>query len=163
MPKENIVNEGGILGFQNPSEKISGEEFQLIKKEIDKLVAKQTPEQKLKNKLIALRYKMEDYLEKNNPENVIEIGQFIEELLKALETKSKTFAEFLDVSKYDLSKIINGRKKLNNDLAIKLGYAFNVKPYLWIAIQNKNEQIYMEKVDINKYKKYKVENFLAQK
>lgn len=56
MPEKYIVNEGGILGFQNPSEKISPEEFKLIKTEIDKLVSKQTPQQKLKNKLTSLKY-----------------------------------------------------------------------------------------------------------
>ena len=162
MTKKYIVNEGGILGFQNPSEKISSEEFKLIKKEIDKLIAKQTPEQRLKNKLISLSYKMEDYLEKNMPESIVEVGQFIEELLNILGIKSKIFAEFMEVSKYDLSKIINGRKKLNNELAIKLGHFVNIKPHLWIAIQNKNEQICMEKEDSNKYEKYKFENFTAR-
>jgi hypothetical protein len=72
MPKKYIVNEGGILGFENTSEKISTEEFILIKTEIDKLVDKQTPEQKIKNKLISLKYKIEDCLEKNNSENTID-------------------------------------------------------------------------------------------
>ena len=36
MTKKQIVNEGGIIGFQNHSEKISAEEFKLIKKEIMK-------------------------------------------------------------------------------------------------------------------------------
>ena len=58
MTKKQIVNEGGIIGFQNHSEKISAEEFKLIKKEIDKLIEKQTPEQRLKNKLTSLKYKM---------------------------------------------------------------------------------------------------------
>ena len=70
MSKQKTINEGGILGFESSSEKISDEEYLLIKAEIDKVIAQQTQEQKLQNKLIALRYKMEDYLEKTNPEKL---------------------------------------------------------------------------------------------
>ena len=38
---------------------------------------------------------MEDYLEQYNPDNIVIVGQFIEDLLKILEIKSKTFAEFV--------------------------------------------------------------------
>lgn len=163
MTKKYIVNEGGILGFKNSSEKISAEEFKLIKAEIDKLVEKQTPEQRLKNKLTSLKYKMEDYLEKNNPDNVVAVGYFIDELLKILEIKNKIFAEFIEVSKYDLSKIINGRKKINNDMALKLGHIFSIKADLWIDIQNKNELLMLEKEDSNKYQKYRLEDLLARR
>jgi hypothetical protein len=60
-----MVSEEGILGFENEVDKILDAEFELIKDKINEFLQKQTPEQKRETQLLALKYKIEDYIEKN--------------------------------------------------------------------------------------------------
>lgn len=151
----------GILGFENESDKISDAEYALIKEKINEFLKKQTPKQKIETQILALKYKMEDYIEQNNPEKVLLVGYFIEELLNMINIKDKNFAEYIGVSKYDFSKLLHGRKKLNNDLALKLGYIFNIKPTLWIDIETKNELLELEKEVKSNYKNYKLDDLIS--
>lgn len=61
-----MVTEEGILGFENEVDKISDAEFELIKDKINEFLRKQTPEQKRETQILALKYKIEDYIEKNH-------------------------------------------------------------------------------------------------
>lgn len=61
-----MLTEEGILGFENEADKISDAEFELIKDKINEFLQKQTPEQKRENQILALKYKIEDYIEKNH-------------------------------------------------------------------------------------------------
>lgn len=61
-----MFTEEGILGFENEVDKISDAEFELIKDKINEFLQKQTPEQKIETQILALKYKIEDYIEKNH-------------------------------------------------------------------------------------------------
>lgn len=61
-----MLTEEGILGFENEVDKISDAEFELIKNKINEFLQKQTPEQKRETQILALKYKIEDYIEKNH-------------------------------------------------------------------------------------------------
>lgn len=64
--KKEIINEGGVLGSENPS--ISESDYSLIKDEINKFINNKSYEQKIMSKLNVLNYKMEDYLNNDNPD-----------------------------------------------------------------------------------------------
>ena len=157
MIKETIIDQDRILGFESSSDKISDEEYKLIKGRIDSFLETQSPKQKIENKILSLKYKMEDYIDQKEPENILFVGSFIRELLDIINIKDKNFAEYIGFSKYDFSKIVNGKRKLNSDLAIKLGQIFKIKPNLWIEIEIKNELFFLEKEKNNEYKKYSLD------
>lgn len=90
------------------------------------------------------------------------IGEFIDYILKNLDIKHKHFAQYINISKYDFSKIINGHKKINYDFAMKLSYILKIKAQLWIDIQNKNELILLQKNYNNNYKKYNLQDLLLK-
>lgn len=161
--KEYIVNEGGINGSGTSSIGFSSEELNILNEKIKEAYEKQTPEQKLKNKVLSLKYKMEDYLEQNSSEKLILVGDFLEEVLDIISIKNRVFAKYIGLSKHELSKIINGRRKLNNDLALKIGNTFDINPSLWIDIQNKNELFLLKNENDTDYRKYKLENLLSEK
>lgn len=161
--EENIVNEGGINGSGTSFFNISDEELDILDKKVKAVYQNQTSEQKLKNKITSLRYKMEDYLEQNDSEKLILVGNFIKEILDIINIKNKVFAEYIGLSKQELSKVINGRRKLNSDLALKIGSIFNIDPYLWLDIQNKNELFMLKKESNQEYKRYKLEDLLTKK
>jgi len=74
----------------------------------------------------------------------------------------KTFAEYIDYQESNLSAIFKGRRKINPDLAIKLGEIFHLDPAIWLQIQNKNELIEILNQDKEKYEKYKLEDLLMK-
>lgn len=154
MINEKLFDKDRVLGFESSSDKISDEEYKLIKEKIDSFLETQSPKQKLENKILSLRYKMEDYIDQKYPEKILFAGNFIKELLEIINVKDKTFAEYIGLSKYDFSKLLNGKRKLSSDLAIKLGQIFKIQPNLWIEIEIKNELLFIEKEKNNEYKKY---------
>ncbi|MFN8579285.1 MAG: addiction module antidote protein, HigA family [Candidatus Sericytochromatia bacterium] len=160
MSKENIIDKDRILGFESSSDKISDEEYKLIKEKIDSFLETQSPKQKIENRILALKYKMEDYIEQKEPEKILFVGGLIRELLDIINIKDKTFAEYIGFSKYDFSKLLNGKRKINGDLAIKLGQIFKIKPNLWIEIEIKNELFFLEKEKKNEYKKYSLDDLI---
>lgn len=153
-------DEDSILGFESSSDKISDEEYKLIKDKVTNFLENQSNKQKLENKILSLKYKMEDYIDQKYPQKILFVGSFIKDLLEIINIKNKTFAEYIGLSKYDFSKLLNGKKKLNSDLAIKLGQIFKINPKLWIEIEVKNELLLIEKEYSSDYKKYRLDDLI---
>ena len=100
--------------------------------------------------LLALKYQMEDYL-KSEKQDVMLPGYFLKQYLKTLAISQKKFAEYINLSPSNLSKLINGERPVNYDLAIIFGKIFNNEPMLWIEVQTRNE---LKKIIKEKHKKY---------
>jgi plasmid maintenance system antidote protein VapI len=120
--------------------------------------AKRTDEQKFATELLALRYKMEDYLENSSLEEsqLYTIDRFLDLYLKALRLPFKTFAVSIGTRDSNLKKYLSGDRKFSIDLALKFGYFFHTSPDLWLKVQVKNDMILLGKQAkvLNKYKKY---------
>ena len=58
-----------------------------------------------------------------------------EEFLKPLQLTQKQLAEHLKCDIKVINRIINGRTSVTADMAVKLGYAFQVSPEFWLNAQ----------------------------
>lgn len=106
--------------------------------------------QKRDIELLALKFKMEDYLE-SEEQDVKLPGEFLKQYLKTLEIPQKKFANYINLNPSNLSKLISGERPINYELALIFGKIFNNDPMLWIEIQVKNE---FKKINQSKHKKY---------
>lgn len=133
----------------------------LIKKES----AKRSPEQRLKNELLAIQYQMEEYIEESDERNKkqYDIDSFLSAYLSTLNLNFKKFALSIDTTDGNLKKYLSGKRKFNTDLAMKFGNFFHTSPDLWLKVQLKNELIALKKEQkqVSRYKKYDYKKVVA--
>lgn len=75
--------------------------------------------------------------------------QFLDEL----NISAYRLAKEIDVSESLVSQIINGKKSMSVDLAIRLGRYFNTSPELWINIQRRYDLVELQTKNKAEYKK----------
>lgn len=161
MKKEKIINEGGINGLGIGVVNTNSEEFKELQRLIIVKAKKQSKKKILENKLLSLRFQMESYLYKQSPD-IVEVGWFLKKFLKELGIKNKVFAEYIEFQESNISALFNGNRKINTDLALKLGKIFRVDPTLWIHIQSKNELLRMGEENKKEYQKYNINDLLKK-
>lgn len=144
------------IGRKEPSE-WSSEKLANIKDLIKRESTNRTPEQRLKNELLSLKFQMEEYIENNrNDKKLSTIETFLKAYLQTLDLPFKRFAMCIDTTDGNLKKYLSGDRKFNTDLAMKFGHFFHTPPDLWLKVQLKNELIELNKgkKQVNRYKKY---------
>lgn len=162
MKKKNILDdEGGVNGLGIGVVNTNSNEFKFLRSKIEEESKKQTQKEILENNFLSLRFQMESYLEREEDE-VLEVGWFLKEFIKALGVKNKVFAEYIGFRESNLSALYKGQRKVNIDLALKLGKIFNVDPALWIHIQSKNELRKIKEENKRKYVKYNIDDLLKK-
>ena len=162
MRNQKIVNEGGIIGTGEGLVNQNSKEFKELQKIIKSRSKELAESEIVANQLLSLRFQMESYLEKDDPKEVIQAGEFLEEFVDAIKIKKKDFAEYIEYKESNLSAIFKGRRKINIDLAIKFGEIFRVDPVIWLHIQSKNELQEIIERDKERYEKYKLEDLLKE-
>ncbi len=139
MTMKKIINEGGINGTGKGVVNINSQDYKDLQRIIQAKAKKQSSEEQMTYKLIGLRLQMETYIEEQKPSKIINSGIFLKKFLKAINVKNKVFAKFIELEEANLSMIINGKRKINTELAYKLGQIFKINPTYWLIIQSKNE------------------------
>jgi addiction module HigA family antidote len=155
-----IINEpeNGVLTAQMDIASQGFNDFQavLLKK------SKQRSEaQERKINLLAFRYEMEDYINSDEDE-FRPVGDFLKAILKLLQIRQNKFAVYIGLKPSNLSKILNGERPINYDLAIIFGQLFDHDPMLWIKIQAKNEMKKLEHSNKNNYSDYSLNELISQ-
>ncbi|NJL36951.1 MAG: HigA family addiction module antidote protein [Leptolyngbyaceae cyanobacterium RM2_2_4] len=64
-------------------------------------------------------------------------GEVLADVLEELEVTQAAFAEILGVSVYTICEIVQGRKPITADMAIRIGKALGNGPQLWLNLQQK--------------------------
>ncbi|GAX40187.1 XRE family plasmid maintenance system antidote protein [Tolypothrix sp. NIES-4075] len=64
-------------------------------------------------------------------------GEVISDILEDLEITQTKFAEVLGVSRRTVNEIIQGRRPITVDMAIRIGKALGNGPQLWLNLQQK--------------------------
>lgn len=161
MKNPTIINAGGINGVGEKKIDTSQPDFLDLKVMIQSQSSQQSDSQKIENEFLSIRFQMESYIQ-SETDNLILAGDFIEKFLKIIKVKKKDFATYLDYEETNLSALLKGRRKVNADLAIKLGSVFNVNPVMWLHIESKNE-LYrtVNHRDVNN-KRYTLQALLTQ-
>lgn len=156
-----IVNEGGINGLGEGIVNINSEDFKVLREKIKTQSALLGVDEKRSNILLSFKFQMESYLKDKNI-SLKSLGFFIKELLQELGIKNKQLANYLDYEESNFSAFLNGRRKINADLALKLGKIFQLAPSLLLNIQSLNELKNYEKNNSEKYLSYSIDDLLAK-
>lgn len=138
------------------------------KKDLSKVIKshsqKQTKERLIRNELLSIQYRIEDYIQNEN-EDVpsLKILDFIKMYLKTLNITKKDLAIYFDMRDSNLQKYLSGERKLNTEMALKLSSFSHIKPEYWYRIQIKNELSELNKMkkNIDDYKKYDYRNLVT--
>ncbi|HFA48023.1 MAG TPA: addiction module antidote protein, HigA family [Bacteroidetes bacterium] len=157
------INEIGwkIIGNPDGNTNLTKQEFDELGVIFRERSRKYTEKQKQAFEMVAVFSAINSYIDEPiKSGKILAPGHFIKELLKIYKLKNKDLADQLGLTKSNFSALINGKRKINFDLAIKLGKIFGIKPKLWLDVQNKNELWRLENADKEKYKKYTLENLL---
>lgn len=133
-----------------------------VKKAILLHSATQSKEMILKSQLLSIQYKVEDYIESENDQEVLKILDFVKLYLKTLNITKKTLASHFEMKDSNLHKYLSGERKLNAQVALKLSTFSHTKPDQWFKVQLKNEMIGLkrEEANIEIYKKYDYRNLV---
>lgn len=124
---------------------------------------KQSKEQKLRNELLAIQYRIEDYIESESVTDRLRVLDFVKLYLKTFNVTQKALAELFEMKDSNLHKYLIGERKLNTSIVLKLSSFSNLNPEYWLRIEVKNEltEIIKEKERSNEYQKYDYRNLLA--
>lgn len=121
-------------------------------------------ERLLKNAMLAVRYRMEFYIEDAavTPNQIRTIKDFANEFLEVLKLKKGDFAAIIEIDQSNLNKYYKEDRRFNAELAMKFGHFFHTPADLWLRVQFKNEMLLfqMEAKAEKKYEKYDYQKFL---
>ena len=122
----------------------------------------QSEERKIRNKLLAIQYKLEDYIEKDIDENeVLEILDFVKMYLKALNITKLELAHYFGMKDSNLHKYLVGSRKLNPDVVLKIAAFSHTNPEHWYRVEIKNELVKLRKENTTDYDKYDYRKLLS--
>jgi plasmid maintenance system antidote protein VapI len=137
------------------------------KAELKKIIladsAKQSKERILKNQLLSIQFKLEDYIQNDTDDTeVLKVLDFVKMYLKALNLSKKRLATYFEMKDSNLHKYLSGERKLNAQVVLKLSTFSHTKPEQWYRVQLKNEMIELKKEEANKkaYEKYDYRNLV---
>jgi addiction module HigA family antidote len=142
--------ENGVLTVKMETKSKEYKDFRLL---IKSKVLNSSKDERVKVALLSLKYEMEDYLKTRKSKTLI--GKFIKQFILSTESKQTEFAEFLGMRPSNLSKLLNGERKLSLDIALILEKISNISAETWLLIQNRNEIFKLKKLkkkDLEKYK-----------
>ncbi len=163
MSKDKFVNEGGINGIGQGVVNTNSESYKAVRKMVAKKFVAQSEEQQTKVNILSLRFQMEDFLNDENPSEIIKVGSFLNELIKATQIKNKDFAEYIGIKPSNLSALLKGNRRINIELALKLNSIFHIHPILWLHIQNKNDLLGIREDTRSQFNKYSLDELLERR
>jgi plasmid maintenance system antidote protein VapI len=123
----------------------------------------QSKEQKLRNELLAIQYKIEDYIEAEAISEELRILDFVKLYLKTFNITQKRLADLFEMRDSNLHKYLVGERKLNTSIVLKLSSFSHLNPEYWLRVEVKNEliEITKERENNKEYHKYDYRNLLV--
>jgi addiction module HigA family antidote len=125
---------------------------------------KQSQERRIRNEILSIKYKIEEYIENEEIEKEMKILDFVKLYLKTFDITQEKLARAFGMQSPNLHKYLKGDRRLNPDMAFKLSSFSRTKPELWYFVQTKNELLSLkkEKENIKKYEKYDYRKILVK-
>lgn len=116
-------------------------------------------ERKKMIELMALKFKMEDYLNSEDKHSKL-VGDFLKAHLNAFDIRQNKFAHYIGVRPSNLTKLIKGERSLNHEMALVFGTIFGNDPMLWLDIQDKNKLYELSKTKRKEMKQYSLDDLI---
>lgn len=125
---------------------------------------KQSPERKLRNELLAINYRLEDYIADEWPPSEMRILDFVKLYLQAMRLTHKELANAFGMKDPNLYKYLTGERKLNLDLVLKLSAFTHTKPEIWYYLEVKNELLALKQQQgkMAEYSRYDYRKLIKQ-
>jgi len=162
MEEKAFYNRGGINGLGEGLVDQQSSDFKALQEAIQEYAANRSEKQHMEDQFLSIRFQMEAYLNDLNPNRLIEAGAFVEQFLAVIKVKKKHFSKYVGVEESNFSAILKGRRKVNADLAIKLGHIFRLPSEIWLHIESKNELLRTLKKAEQKYADYSLSDLLER-
>lgn len=105
---------------------------------------------------------MESYVQDRSSEELIPVGSFLKELVEIINVPHKDFATYIGVKNTNLSALYRGSRRINHELAMKLGHIFSISPVVWLTIQSKVELLEVSKQSKKDYEQYRLNDLLKK-
>lgn len=132
-----MVNNIELIGIQ--SNKVDKSETEIVKRIINARSQSQSEDQIIENQMIGIRFSINNYLKDSLTSEVIEAGEFLNDILKIYKIKKNRFAKYMGLSEPNLHALLKGRRKINNEIAKKLELIFKIDAQAWLFMETKNE------------------------
>ena len=149
-----------VIGLKKQKE-LTKKEHDLIKEHRRKLFDSRSEEDKINDVLTGFRFSLKNYAEKENPEEIIMLGDFLNKLLKEINIKKGVFAEYINISPRNINKYFNGERKFSIEHALKLEKLFDIQAKILLEIQLKNELIATKRSHKDKFDNYNLNDLIA--
>ncbi|MCB0648698.1 MAG: HigA family addiction module antidote protein [Saprospiraceae bacterium] len=149
QPVDSILSEHMDIGTK---------EFEDFKLLIRSKVAETSKEDRIKIAILGLKFEMEDYLKSYT--QVVPVGKFVKKFIELIEIKQVEFANYLDIRPSNLSKILNGERRLTIELALIIERLSNIDAELWLRIQNDHEIRVLQESNAWAIEKYNLEELI---
>jgi len=120
-----------------------------------------TKEQKILVEVMALKYRMEDYLASEQKQE-ISIGEFLRTLLKVTNIRQNRFAEYIGMRPTNFNKLLRGERRMSLEQAMIMESIFDIEPETWIGIQTKNDLRKLSKVKKQEYSNYNLKELIEK-
>ncbi len=159
MKKDKDVISRLTNGILTEAMDIGTKEYADFKLLIRSKVAETSKDERIRISLLSLKYHMEDYLLSKS--EVVEVGSFVKQFINLIEIKQVEFAKYLELRPSNLSKILNGERRLTIELALIMEKLSNINASLWLRIQNKNEISKIQKTHSKQIKKYHLKELIG--
>ena len=88
--------------------------------------------------MIGVKFTLNSYLNEPIEGEIIEAGEFLNDILRIYKIKKNRFAKYIGLSEPNLHALLKGRRKINNEIAKKLELIFNIDAQAWLYIETKN-------------------------
>ena len=123
---------------------------------------KQSKERKLRNELLAIQYRMEDYIETGTAHDKLSVLDFVKLYIKTFNVTQKKLAHLFEMKDSNLHKYLTGERQLNASLVLKLSSFSHLRPEYWLRVEVNNElmEITKEKERSKDNQKYDYINLL---
>ena len=116
--------------------------------------------QKANIELAAIKIQIEDYIKSGHHSEPKLLGEFLKSFLTALNIRQNKLASYMEMEPSNLSKVLNGERQINSEIALKFGRIFGLDPLVLLEIQAKNEILMVLSQKREQFKKYSLEGLI---
>lgn len=160
MKKNEKIELDDVIGG-NISKELTKKEHDSIREYRRQLFEKRSSQDKINDILMGFRFSLKNYVDNENPEDVVPLGEFLNSLLKQIKIKKGAFAEYIDISPRNLNKYFNGERKFSIEHALMFEKLFKVNAETILEVQLKNELIEAKRNHKSDYDKFDLNDLLA--
>ncbi|MDR3696274.1 helix-turn-helix transcriptional regulator [Mucilaginibacter sp.] len=107
-----------------------------------KQFANRTPQQQIYDKLLQLKFQLEDYIGSNQYQAVLNFGYFLNEYVNRQNKQDKEFAAEIDVTPAVFSQYLNNHRKPTEKFVIRLELHSNgmISALAWFKVLQKDKE-----------------------